>query len=183
MAYESKKKEFSIKEEFEQYEKKQDKRKNKKDKDYTTLIFLLQNLGLAMLGGVCGLVIFFAISKWVPFSVCFLIHGLAACLFPYEFLKEENKSKWQLVMIFLADIVSVFLTLAVYFMWAEENVAIFNLFEGSVFEYLTFCFFEGSNNAVWLICLIMSFVGVFVGWIIHKGVFEKIRKKFSGKSK
>ena len=182
MAYESKKKEFSIKDEFERAEKEKS-RKFKKQREYgeeAPWLKLLQVFGLALLGGLVGGVIFFACHYWFGiFSVFFfIINGLAAYVFSKEFLKTEEKIKGRIPAVFAADILSVFLTLiSIYLLipgYAEERIA-----KGfGIFLALRYYLFKGMiNNMIWIEGIIFSSLGILIGWLLLRGSRKETAKR------
>lgn len=184
MSYQPRKKEFSIKETFEELEKKNDPEyKRRKRKEEGNGIYLLQAFGVALIGAVCGGVIFFACEWWFNiFSVLFFIlNGLGAYVFCNEFIKKENVRKGRLVMVFSADILSVFLTLtAIYLLvplYYNERI---NKGFGAMEALGNFLFNGMMPNMVWIMGVLMSFLGILFGWLICKGIGKKSK---SGRKK
>ncbi len=181
MAYESKKKEFSIKDELENYEKSNNKKIiREKNRGDSSAVYYFQALGLAFIGGICGLAIFFGVNLlWSIFSnLLFIVHGLAASVFCYEFIKPENRKTSHLIMVLIADVVSVFLTLVCHYLWSPAYAVAFKNHQQGVFSYLSYCFFNGpNNNIVWIMCLLMSLIGVAAGWLVYRFIREKSNKK------
>lgn len=185
MSYQPKKSEFSIKETFEELEKQKDpKYRRCQRKEDGNGLKLLQSFGVSLVGAVCGGIIFFACRWWFSiFSVLFfLINGVAAYVFCKEFVKKETKVRGQLSMIFAADIVSVFLTLTSIYLLIPDyyNERVNKGF--SAMDALVNYLFNGMiNNMVWIVSLIISFLGIFFGWLICKGIRKKPKKKISKK--
>lgn len=182
MADNSKKKEFSIKDTFEQMEKEKDSKYRKRQKygEESIGVSLLQVFGIAFVGAICGGVVFVACRWWFSiFSVLFfIINGLAAYIFSKEFVKTENKIKGRLAMVFIADILSVFITLTAIYMlipaYVDERI---NKGIGAMQALVHFLFDGMMANMIWIEGILFSFLGILLGWLITKGSGKKSGKK------
>ena len=166
--------EFGVKQLFEDLETQKQKEKElKKQKRLKDTGLALAAVGLSLLGGLCGGVIFFAVRYFTSvFSVLFfLLNGMGAAAFYYEFMKPENKRKIHILFVAIGDLLSVFITLAAVFTlipeYAEDRIK--NGY--SIWNALPNYLFGGMiNNQIWIMGIILSAIGLLLGWLICRGI-------------
>lgn len=137
---------------------------------------------LALLGAMCGGVIFVAIKYALNITSIFffILNGLGAYAFWEVFMHKEEQRKTHVLMVLLADVISVFITLFVYFGIVSEFVT---AREGAGFgiwkAYFEFMFSSrGYGIIFWAFGIVLAIGGTFLAKLLYV-VFsnERFEKK------
>lgn len=160
--------EFASKELFENLEKQREPAYRKAHREP---MYMWYALGISLLGGICGGLIFFAVNWWTSvFSVFFfLLNGIGAYAFLDVFMRKEKRNRRQIWMVFVSDILSVLLTLSSIYLlvpaYAEERVNKGHSVLTALYNYF---FTDNLSIYIWVEGLILAFLGTLIGYFICK---------------
>ena len=160
--------EFAVKDIFEEMEKQKDPAYRKAHKEP---LYMWEALGLSLLGGLCGGLIFFAVNWWTSrFSVLFfLLSGLGAYTFTDVFMNREKRNRRQIWMILLSDVLSVIVSLALIYLLVPAYSADRVNKGHSVITALGYYFFADTINVqIWVMGILMALLGTLAGYLICK---------------
>ncbi len=165
--------EFASKDMFENMEKQKDPAYRKA---HIEPRYMWQALGISLLGAVCGGLIFLAVNWWFSiFSVLFfLLNGMGAYAFTDVFLRAEKRNKYQIWMILLSDVLSVFATLiGIYLLvplYAEERV---NKGHSVLYALQNYLFAGTPHILRWGLGILLAFLGTLIVFLICKRTKRK----------
>lgn len=161
--------EFASKELFENLEKQKDPAYRKAHREP---FYMWSALGISMLGGLCGGLIFFAVNWWTSIfsALFFLLNGIGAYAFTDVFMRKEKRNRRQIWMILTSDVLSAIITLASIYLLvpihAEERIN-----KGhSVMSALYYYFFANDVRVyiLWIEIFLLPFLGTLIGYFLCK---------------
>ena len=165
--------EFASKSMFENREREKDPAYRKAHREPRNMWLAL---GISLLGGICGGLIFFAVNWWTSiFSVLFfLLNGIGAYAFTDVFVSKDKRNKRQIWMILLSDILSVLATLvSIYLLvpsYAEDRVNKGHSVWTALYHYF---FTDDLSVYIWVEGLLLAFLGTLIGYFICRTTKRK----------
>lgn len=128
-------------------------------------------LALALLGAMCGGVIFVAVKYALNITSIFffVLNGLGAYAFWEVFMHKEDQRKTHIFMVLLADVLSVFITLFAFFGIVPEFIADREAQQFGVwkafFEYMFST--KGYGVIFWAGGIVLAIAGTFLAKFLY----------------